>query len=580
MTKDITDKILIVDDDELDRMAIRRALANAPNKPIAMEVSGAREAIMLLREQAFDCLLLDYKLSDKDGLEFIREIQSDNLSNAPIVILSGLDDEATMLRCLKEGAQDYLLKSEITTNSLIRAIRYARERKSIALHMQYTAHHDALTGLANRALFIESVGRAVKRAQRANTLFAIIFIDLDNFKSINDSMGHVAGDELLIVVAERLKTLMRAEDLVCRLGGDEFAIMVEGIAKEPSLIKIAQKILGVTREPVVVHGNNARCSASIGIATFPGCGHEATTLIKCADLAMYNAKKMGRNGYSFYSEELQSLADNYASLQADLHHALAHNEFELHYQPQVNTHDNRICGVEALIRWHHPTRGMVPPNDFIPIAESLGLINDIGQWVVEDACRQLKAWLEKFPFLKSNFSLAVNVSAHQLRQLNLKENVCRVIDSYNLPYGIVELELTESALIDDVSRCTKRLGALNEKGIRLAIDDFGTGFSSFRHLQQLPLNILKIDKSFIDFICVDNKNLEIVKAMIMMGNALEMTVIAEGVETIEQVKVLQALDCHKMQGYYFSRPLPVDKIDALLVASVLPIDAGALPTKN
>jgi diguanylate cyclase (GGDEF)-like protein len=561
---DLIKNILLVDDDETDRMSIKRALAKSVTTIKIQEASSFSEAITLLKKTNFACILLDYRLDETDGIDLIKVIHTEALSDAPIIMLSGIDDEATMLNCLKEGAQDFLLKSELTTNSLMRAIRYAEERKNITLQIRYLAQHDSLTDLANRALFIESVKRAVIRSKRTNSIFAVIFIDLDNFKAINDTLGHEAGDILLKTLSARLKEALREEDIIGRLGGDEFAVILEGITTESPLIKIAQNLLDTIKEPLLIGGKAIHSTASLGIATYPECATEATALIKCADLAMYQAKKDGRNGYYFYSEDLQVLADDYAILKTDIHNALARGEFELHYQPQVNTINHTITGLEALIRWHHPTRGLVPPNQFIPIAESLGLINEIGDWVMAEVCQQLKAWILLYPHLLHNFKIAINISAHQIRQRNLKDKFCRVLDKNEIPYGLIELELTESVLIDDIDRCTKTIGDMNNLGIQFAIDDFGTGFASFRHLQQLPLNVLKIDKSFIDQICLSNKSYEIVKAMIVIAHALEMEVVAEGVETIEQVNVLQTLACNYLQGYHFWRPMPAQDMETLL----------------
>jgi diguanylate cyclase (GGDEF)-like protein len=560
-------KILLVDDDDIDRMTIKRALKKSNRPMVIFEAPSFSEAIHLLKRQAFDCILLDYRLGGRDGLDLIKEIHTDGLSDAPIVMLSGMDDESTRLNCLKEGAQDFLLKSEMDTHSLIRAIRYAEERKNVTLQIRHLAQHDPLTDLSNRSLFIENVKRAVTRCRRTKALFAIIFIDLDNFKSINDTLGHEAGDKLLITISKRIQSVIREEDSVGRLGGDEFAVLIEGIATETSLIKIAQKLLNAAKEPLVIADKVIHSTASLGIATYPSCASEATALIKCADLAMYKAKHNGRNGYSFYSDDLQVLADDYATLKSDIYDALERNEFELYYQPQVSTSKHRITGVEALIRWHHPSRGFVPPDQFIPIAESLGLINDIGDWVIKEACGQLNAWLSLYPHLHHDFKMAINISAHQIRQIDLKDKLCRVLDNNSLPYGLIELELTESALIDDIGRCTEKLSMLRGLGIQLAIDDFGTGFASFQHLQQLPLQILKIDKSFIDDICSSEKSYEIVKAMIVMAHALDMNVIAEGVETIEQASLLQTLTCDNLQGYHFSKPLPAQNIGQLLQIS-------------
>jgi EAL domain-containing protein (putative c-di-GMP-specific phosphodiesterase class I) len=341
-------------------------------------------------------------------------------------------------------------------------------------------------------------------------------------------------------------------------------VLIEGITTETSLIKIAQNLLNAAKEPLTIADKVIHSTASLGIASYPSCASEATALIKCADLAMYKAKQNGRNGYSFYSEDLQILADDYANLKSDIYDALARNEFELYYQPQVSASGHTITGVEALIRWHHPTKGFIPPDQFIPIAESLGLINDIGDWVIEEACGQLNIWLSSYSNLHQNFKVAINISAHQVRQIDLKEKLCRVLDNNKLPYELIELELTESALIDDIGRCTEKLGALKDLGIQLAIDDFGTGFASFRHLQQLPLQVLKIDKSFIDDICSSEKSYSIVQAMIVMAHALEMGVVAEGVETIAQATLLQTLACDNLQGYYFWKPMPAKNIDQLL----------------
>jgi len=564
MTKLEPLKILIVDDDELDRMVIKRALKKAKQALLIIEAHGFQEATRLLRDNSFDCLLFDFRLGGRDGIELIQEIQAENLSQAPIVMLSGLDNEEVMLKCLKEGAQDFLLKSEITTHSLLRAIRYAQERKQVTLQLRFLAQHDTLTGLANRRLFIDCVKRAIAHARREDTLFAIIFIDVDNFKSINDSLGHEGGDELLTTIANRIKSTLRGEDIVGRLGGDEFSVLIEGIVKHDALIKIARLLLDAVREPINIYNKVIHTTISLGLATYPTCSKDASELIKCADLAMYKAKQSGRNNYYFYSADLQQLADKYANIKIDLYNALSREEFELYYQPQINASDGTIAGVEALIRWHHPTRGMVPPDEFIPVAESTGLINSMGDWVIDAACKQLSLWLASYKGKHSKLNMAINISTHQIQQQELKDKVCEIIDKYQLPYSQVELELTENALIDDIERCKIRLDALSKCGIPIAIDDFGTGFASFRHLQELPLTSLKIDKTFIDHICTKVKSHEIVKAIIVMARALNMTVIAEGVETQEQACLLQAMECDFLQGYYFSKPLPATELEKIL----------------
>ena len=536
---------------------------------------------------AYDCLLLDYRLEGKNGLQLIQKIQSEGLSQAPIVMLSGIDDETIMLNCLKEGAQDFLLKSEISSHSLMRAIRYAQERKQLSLQMRYLAQHDALTGLANRTLFIERVKRAIARANRDESFCAIIFIDVDNFKSVNDTLGHEAGDKLLTILAQRIQSSLRDKDLVGRLGGDEFSVLIEGVPKQTTLIKIAQQLLETVQDPVIIYNKTIHTSISVGIASYPSSTSStsqtstnqtssnhtssnqtsseiASRLIKCADLAMYKAKQSGRNNYCFYSEDLQQLANEYANLKIDLHNALVNNEFELYYQPQVLAANNQIAGVEALIRWHHPSHGIISPDKFIPVAESSGLINAIGDWVIEHACRQLKRWLSQFSDSNPALTMAINVSALQIRQPNLAEKICSVVEECQLPYGQIELEITESALIEDIDQCVLKLQSLSGQGIQMAIDDFGTGFSSFRHLQQMPLKTLKIDKTFIDQICTTSKNHTIVKAIIAMAHALHMIVVAEGIESQEQAALLKKLGCDKLQGFYFSKPLTASAFEELL----------------
>ena len=592
-------KILLVDDDKVDRIAVKRALGKKNNHIIIDEASGNSEAIQRLTQAsvAYDCLLLDYRLEGKNGLQLIQKIQSEGLSQAPIVMLSGIDDETIMLNCLKEGAQDFLLKSEISSHSLMRAIRYAQERKQLSLQMRYLAQHDALTGLANRTLFIERVKRAIARANRDESFCAIIFIDVDNFKSVNDTLGHEAGDKLLTILAQRIQSSLRDKDLVGRLGGDEFSVLIEGVPKQTTLIKIAQQLLETVQDPVIIYNKTIHTSISVGIASYPSSTSStsqtstnqtssnhtssnhtssnhtssnqtsseiASRLIKCADLAMYKAKQSGRNNYCFYSEDLQQLANEYANLKIDLHNALVNNEFELYYQPQVLAANNQIAGVEALIRWHHPSRGIISPDKFIPVAESSGLINAIGDWVIEHACYQLKRWLSQFSDSNPALTMAINVSALQIRQPNLTEKICSVVEECQLPYGQIELEITESALIEDIDQCVLKLQSLSGQGIQMAIDDFGTGFSSFRHLQQMPLKTLKIDKTFIDQICTTSKNHTIVKAIIAMAHALHMIVVAEGIESQEQAALLKKLGCDKLQGFYFSKPLTASAFEELL----------------
>lgn len=545
--------ILLIDDDEMDRMMVGRAFRQSSLEVQVAEAPNADNAEQLLLDNTFDCILLDYKLAGVDGLDLLRKILDQNLSQAPVIMLSGMEDEELMLECLKSGAQDYLLKSDLNTAVLVRSIRYSQERKQITEQLRFVAQHDSLTGLANRSLFVESVERAIARSRRSNTAVVVFFIDLDNFKSINDSLGHDAGDALLKTIADRINLAVRTEDLVGRLGGDEFAVVMEGLQEAEFSIKIAQHILDVVGLPIPLKGRDIHSTPSIGIATYPTCGDSAMELLKHADMAMYSAKQAGRNGYQFYEHDMQELANEFAELKEDMLAALRRDEFELYYQPQVEADGHKVVAVEALIRWHHPTRGMVAPNDFIPIAEKTGLIKPIGEWVIRRACQQYQEIVAAAGACP-RLSVALNVSANQLRQDNLVELICDTAKECGMPLDRLEVELTEHALIQDIERGAQALGKLVEQGIRIAIDDFGTGYASFQHLQQLPVQTLKIDRSFTKNLPQDRTSLELVRAMATMAKALGIQVVAEGVETKEQAIVLKELGCDFLQGYLFAKP--------------------------
>jgi diguanylate cyclase (GGDEF)-like protein len=556
--------ILVVDDDELDRVTVKRAFRHSRQSINIDEAADEASALTLLRNNIYDCILLDYRLGATDGLDLFEKIQTRECNQAPVIMLSGMEDEALMLKCLKAGVQDYLLKSEITTHNLIRAVRYAQERKQINEQLRFVAEHDVLTGLANRALFLSSIKMAMARAKRNGNYLAVMYIDLDHFKGINDSLGHDIGDALLKAVSDKLKFSVRGSDLVSRIGGDEFAVLLDGIEEQTAAVKVAQHILDVMSIPVNLTGDDIVVTPSIGVAIYPGSGNDVSALVQCADTAMYRAKKSGRNNFCFYSNEMHSLAMEYASLKNELGHAIKHNELELYYQPQFSARTGRITGLEALIRWNHPQRGMVSPVDFIPVAENCGLIVAIGDWVLGQACQQFSEWSNKGLFDEGAVVLSVNVSAHQLHQGDIATLVKNTLEKNAIEGHLLELELTESVLIDDLEQCANTLHTITRHGVRIALDDFGTGYASFRHLQKLPLHTLKIDRSFIDKVDVDKKHAEIVASIIAMGKALNLEIVAEGVETEPQEALLKAYGCDTLQGFYYSKPLPAKEIEALL----------------
>jgi len=556
--------ILLIDDDEIDRMTVTRAFRHAKQSVNIQEASEETGALKLLRENTYDCVLLDYRLGATDGLDLFEQMQSREFNQAPVIMLSGMEDEALMLKCLKAGVQDYLLKSELTTHNLIRAIRYAQERKQINEQLRFVAEHDSLTGLANRPLFMSSIKMAMARAKRNGTYLAVFYIDLDHFKGINDTLGHDAGDTLLKTIADRLRFSVRSSDLVARLGGDEFAVLLDGIEDQNSVVKIAQHMLDVVGLAINLTRDDIVVTPSIGIALYPDSSEEISDLVQCADTAMYRAKKSGRNNFCFYSNEMHHLAMEYANLKNELSQAIKNNELELYYQPQLSATTGKVTGLEALIRWNHPQRGMVSPVEFIPVAENSGLINAIGEWVLAQACQQFSEWTNQGLFNGESVVLSVNVSANQLHQDNIAEVVKSVLEQNAIDGHQLELELTESVLIDDLEQCADTLHSITKHGVRIALDDFGTGYASFRHMQRLPLHTLKIDRSFIDQVDVDEKHAEIVSAIIAMGKALNLEIIAEGVETKSQEALLKASGCDILQGFYYSKPLSVKELEALL----------------
>jgi diguanylate cyclase (GGDEF)-like protein/PAS domain S-box-containing protein len=429
------------------------------------------------------------------------------------------------------------------------------ERRESEKKIHMLAFYDVLTGLPNRALLHERLGEMVRAAERDGTTFAVMFMDLDRFKYVNDTLGHAIGDKLLQTVAERLLQHVRDGDTVSRLGGDEFVVVLRATGAEGASV-VAGKLLLALAQPYDLDGVQVITKASIGISLYPENANDVESLIKNADVAMYRAKEEGRNNYQFFVPEMNFRANQVFSLEKDIRLALERNEFLLHYQPQVRLADGKICGAEALIRWQHPEKGYVSPADFISVAEETGQIVQIGEWVLETACAQLAEWrklgMHRFP-------MAVNLSIRQLRQQTLADTVADVLKRNGLVGGDLELELTEGIMMGDTQSALDFLTRMHEMGVHLSIDDFGTGFSSLNYLKRLPLDKLKIDQSFVRDIETDDSDAAIVRSIISLGHRLNLQVIAEGVETHEQLDFLRVRGCDEIQGYYFSRPLTADK---------------------
>lgn len=435
------------------------------------------------------------------------------------------------------------------------------ESREITARIAHQATHDVLTGLPNRLLAWDRLEHAIAIARRDDSCVGILFLDLDRFKNVNDSLGHAHGDELLKQVANRLTASTRAADTVSRQGGDEFMVIIPKANRRALFADVAEKILCAVDAPYFIEGHELRVTFSIGISVFPHDGSDAHVLIKNADAAMYAAKSNGRNNFQFYSPEMNRKAIAHLSLESELRRAIERQEFAVHYQPKISTTDTRLIGAEALIRWNHPERGMVPPGQFIAIAEESGLIKPIGLWIMEEVCRQNQEWLRKG---LACVPIAVNLSAIQFRDKSLVNILKKVLDDSGLSPDLLEFELTESSLMQDSDSVVEALNKLKEIGTRLSIDDFGTGYSSLSYLKRFPIDTLKIDQAFVRDVPYDKDGAAIVEAIINMGHSLDLSVIAEGVETVEQLNFLKARRCNEIQGNYYSKPIPAAEFEKML----------------
>ena len=444
------------------------------------------------------------------------------------------------------------------------------ERKAAEDRVWHLAHHDVLTGLPNRMLLVERLGHALAHAHRNQRMVAVIFLDLDRFKVINDTFGHSLGDQLLQVVAQRLVACVREDDTVARLGGDEFTVILEDIGDTRGIAGVAQKIIDTLSQPTPLDGHEVSITTSIGISVYPGDDDQAESLIKHADAAMYLAKSKGRNNFQFFTAESDTCSIERLTLENRLRKALENDELVLHYQPQVDITSHRISGMEALLRWNHPHLGLLQPGQFIPMAEETGLIIPIGEWVLREACSQAKAWRDEgMPALR----VAVNISGRQFNHMKMVETVRSTLDATGLPADCLELEITESIAMAHVEDSIRKLLELRAMGVRISMDDFGTGHSSLSYLTRFPLDTLKIDKSFVQNLEANSSDSVIATAIVTMAQSLNLNVITEGVETEEQLNFLKGLHRNEVQGFYFSHPLPADAF-ALLLRANLPLNGN------
>jgi diguanylate cyclase (GGDEF)-like protein/PAS domain S-box-containing protein len=688
--------LLLVEDNAGDARLLREIFAEPDSVGIAMtDVASLGEAEAYLSDHAVDIILLDLGLPDSQGLDAVRRARA-AAPRVPLVVLTGLEDESVAAQSLQQGAQDYLVKGQFDSRSLLRSLRYAIERnnmeealsaekeraeatlncigdavvctdnsgnitflnmvaekmtgwsmreargrplgdvfrtldtlnsetlqataeyatlqvravhmppsctlirrdgmqipieesiapirnregvaagavivfrdvsiaKAMAREIAHTAEHDVLTGLPNRMLLNDRIRQAIAAARRHVKQVAVLVLDVDGFKHINDSLGHPVGDQLLQSVAQRLLECARPVDTVSRQGGDEFVVLISELTHPRAASIMAGRMLRAVAEPHVIGEPQLHVTASIGVSVFPDDGVNAETLIKNAETAMYQAKENGRRRYQFFTAAMNVRAVKRQSIEEGLRRALERQEFELHYQPKIDVKRGVITGAEALIRWAHPARGWISPADFIPIAEDCALIVPIGRWVLRQACAQARAWRDAgLPATP----MAVNVSAMEFQNEGFLQGLLAVVKESGWDPKLLELELTESVLMKHVEATIELLRALRQSGVRVALDDFGTGYSSLSYLRRFPIDSLKIDRSFIQQIASGPADAAIVTAVISMARSLNLRVVAEGVETLQELQFLQTRACDEVQGYYFSAPLPAAKFASLLATGI------------
>jgi diguanylate cyclase (GGDEF)-like protein len=441
------------------------------------------------------------------------------------------------------------------------------QAESVAKRMEYHAHHDALTGLPNRILLNDRINTALLHARREQSMLGLLFLDLDRFKIINDSLGHAVGDQLLRITSRRLRNCVREEDTVARLGGDEFMVLLPAISTSSDAGRIGNKIIEVMAKPASCHGHELHITTSIGISIYPFDGTDSDTLLRHADISMYRAKELGRNKLVYYTAEMNAESRKQLALETNLRRALENNELELHYQPKIDISSNTIIGAEALLRWVHPTMGAISPLDFIPIAEDSGLIVPIGEWTIKTAYRQLREWHDAG---YKDLKISVNLSSAQLSRPGLVDAVNEALEETRLDASMTELEITENVVMRNIDSAIATLEIFKNMGISIAMDDFGTGYSSLSYLRRLPIDTVKIDQSFVRDIPDSMEDASIAQAVIAMARSLKLSLVAEGIENIKQLNFFRQQGVHIMQGYLFSKPVPAEEMKAMLEAETAP----------
>ncbi len=551
-------QVLIVDDDRSTRSTLRYTLQRDGFK--VEEAADGAQALTMLKRFKPDVILMDAVMPVMDGFTACARMQElPGGSAIPVLMITALEDNSSVERAFAAGASDYIPKP-IHYAVLSQRVRRIIEANRAEKRIRHLAYNDLLTGLPNRTLFFDLLGQALEHAHAEKTRLAVLFMDLDRFKYVNDNLGHDVGDRLLVAVAQRVRRTVRSVDSLARLGGDEFTVVLSDIDGPAPAAAAAQNICRVLAAPFQIDGHDIFVTSSVGIAMYPHDGLDVATLVKHADSAMYRAKKTN-TGFQFYEASMENSVSEHVRLESDLRRALENAELEVYYQPQARLDDQRIIGMEALVRWNHATRGMVPPNDFIPLAEETGLINPLGEFVLRTACAQLRAWIDEgLPPMR----VAVNLSVRQLLQKNFAGTVEAALVDTGLPPHLLELEITESTLMEHASDTLQALHRLRALGVRLSIDDFGTGYSSLSYLKRFPVDIIKIDRSFVRDVPQDADDAAIIAGIMALAHSLRLEVVAEGVETEAQLNYLREQFCDLLQGYYLSAAVPAAQFAQLV----------------
>ncbi len=554
-------RLLLVEDNPDDAELILRTLRKGGYNLDSLRVDNEQDLRSALENSTWDIVLSDYSLPGFSGLAALNVLKELNL-DIPFMIISGTIGEDVAVEAMRLGAHDYLMK-----NNLIRLVpaiqrelhdaneRYARRIAEQTLRHQ--AYHDVLTGLPNRWLLRDRMEQALAYVRKKDLQMGVLFLDLDRFKNLNDTLGHLVGDHLLRAVADRLKKVLSAWDTVARLGGDDFVLLLPDIRETSMLEEKARELLALFETPFELSGKSIYLDISIGIAAYPDNGQDSDTLLKNAEATMYYAKEQGGKNYQFCSGDIQTATVDRFTIESELRIAIKNSELLLHYQPQFSLDDDSITGVEVLVRWEHPERGMTPPDKFIPIAEDTGLIIPLGEWVLQKAVEDITHMREAGISLKR---VAVNLSARQLYHHETQDTLRKLFATGNLGDELLEVEITESGIMQNPELAAENLIAMKSMGVGVAIDDFGTGYSSLAYLKRFPIDVLKIDRAFVRDITLNSDDASIVKAILALAKALNLHVIAEGIETREQYDYLKELGCDEGQGYMYARPMPLDDL--------------------